>query len=108
MKKITILMLFLTTVWSHSQVKSYTFTKSTGTYIEINGGAVLGNQSSDAQLFVDPTAPVGSDSVLSGVGIPIGFNFIYNGYSYDRFGVAADGWISLGSSTFGVSAINMT
>src|SRR5690348_13741571 len=98
MKKITILLLFLSTLWSYAQVKRYTFEKSTSMYNEIIGGTVLGNESSDAQRFVNPAAPLGSDSVLAGIGLPIGFNFTYNGYVYDRFAVAADGWISLGSS----------
>src|SRR5436190_43302 len=107
MKKITILMLFLSTIWGYAQVKRYTFAKSTGTYLEINGGTVLGNETSDSQSYVDPATPSGG-SVLAGVGLPIGFNFTFNGYVYDKFAVSTDGWISLGSSAFGTAAVNMT
>src|SRR6478609_833127 len=99
MKKITLLMLFLSTVCGYSQIKSYTFSQSNGTYTPIQGGTSLGDTSSDAQNFLDATNTSGT-TLTSGAGIPIGFNFIFNGQVYDRFGISNDGWIALGNSTF--------
>ena len=82
-----------------AQVSLYTFSGSSGTYNPISGGLLLGNSSTDDQRFVNPAAPLGSTSALTGVGIPIGFSFLYNGTSYDRIAVNANGWISFGASS---------
>jgi len=83
---------------SHGQnLSQYTFSQSNSTYTAITGGTMLGSTTSDDQRFLDPAVPVGAAN-FTGVGLPIGFNFTYNGYVYDRFGVNANGWISLGSS----------
>jgi len=78
-------------------LSQYTFSQSNSGFTAISGGTVLGSTTTDDQRFLDPAVPLG-DSSLTGVGLPIGFNFTYNGYVYDRFGVNANGWISLGSS----------
>ncbi len=97
MKKITLLILFLSTLWGYSQVRNYKFSQATGVYTEITGGTLLGNESSDAQYFVDAAVPLGG-LTRTGLGLPIGFNFTFNDYVYNRFAVSADGWISLGAS----------
>ena len=76
----------------------YVFAQSSGTYTEITGGTVLGSETSDDQYFVDPTVPLGG-SLRTGVGFDIGFNFDYNGYTFDKFGVNNNGWIGLGQSS---------
>src|SRR6478752_3823052 len=106
MKKIALLMLFLSTLWGYSQVKYYSFTKSTGAYEEFSDGTSLGNESSDFQRFVNPADPMGNSSASSGPGFDIGFNFTFNGVVYDKFAVATDGWISLGTSSLGAIAVN--
>lgn len=79
-------------------MSQYTFSQSNSTYTAISGGTVLGTSTTtDDQRFLDPSVPLGGAS-FTGVGLPIGFNFNYNGYVYNRFGVNANGWISLGSS----------
>ena len=78
-------------------LSQYTFSQSNSGFTAISGGTVLGSTTTDDQRFLDLAVPLGS-SALTGVGLPIGFNFTYNGYVYDRFGVNANGWISLGSS----------
>lgn len=83
---------------SYGQVNAYAFSQSNGTYTSITGGTILGNTAVDDQLFVDPAVPLGGVT-FTGVGFPIGFNFTYNGFIYDRFAVNANGWISFGSST---------
>src|SRR5688572_13516206 len=107
MKKITLIMLFLSTLWGYAQVKRYSFTKSTEPYIEITDGIVLGGTSNTNERFVDPGNPAGTTS-YTGVGLPIGFPFTFNGFVYDKFAVATDGWISLGSSAFGTAGVNTT
>ena len=107
MKKITLLiMLFVISFSASSQVVSYSFLQSSGTYTEITGGTVLGAEASDDQRFVDPATPLGG-TVATGVGFPIGFNFVFNGEVYDRFAVNNNGWISLGKSSLGANAVNM-
>jgi hypothetical protein len=101
MKKITMtlaLLLFLQLGFSQT-LSQYTFSQSNGTYTAISGGTVLGNTASDDERFLDPAVPLGGNA-FTGVGLPIGFNFVFNGTTYDRFAVNTNGWISLGSSTF--------
>ncbi len=83
---------------TQAQVSSYLFNESAGTYTPITGGVVYGTITTDEQRFVDPATPAGG-TVLTGVGIPIGFNFTYNGIVFDRFAINANGWISLGQSS---------
>lgn len=99
MKKLLIFLgLILFFLPSFGQVSSYSFTQSTSTYTEIAGGTQLGNESTNDQRFVDPAALVGG-TILTGTGFPIGFDFVFNGNTYDRFGVNPNGWIALGKST---------
>jgi hypothetical protein len=82
-----------------SQVATtYTFTQLNVTYTEITGGTVLGDAATDEQYFVDPAVPLGGVTT-TGVGLPIGFNFIYNGSVFDVFAVQANGWISFGQTS---------
>lgn len=79
-------------------ISDYIFTSTSGVYTEISGGTLLGSETTDDQRFVDPSVPLGASSPLTGVGLPIGFNFNFNGQTFDRFAINANGWISLGSS----------
>ena len=88
-------------------VSSYTFSQTTSTYSEITGGTLFGSSSSDDERFVDPASPLGSTTTLSGVGVPIGFTFRYNGQNFDKLAINNNGWISLGSSTLGSTAVNI-
>ncbi|MFN4298182.1 MAG: fibronectin type III domain-containing protein [Thermaurantimonas sp.] len=110
MKRITFLLgcIGLLLFTAKGQINSYIFTiDSLGTYIPITGGVVLGNASTDDQRFVDPAQPLGG-TTETGPGFPIGFNFVYNGVTYDRLGIRADGLIRLGISADGNQAVNMT
>lgn len=91
---------------SYGQVAAYTFGSTTDTYTPITtGGILLGDTASDDQTYTDPAQP--TVSATTGPGIPIGFNFNFGGYSFDRIAVNANGWISLGNSTLN-PAVNMS
>ena len=97
----------LTTTFSlKAQVSLYSFSSSSGTYTPITGGLLLGDGLSDDQRFVDPSIPLGGFAT-TGPGIPIGFNFFYNGQSFDRIAIQNNGWISFGNSSL-TPAVNMT
>ncbi len=81
-----------------AQVADLIFSLDNTTYTEITGGTALGNETTDDQKFVDPSVPLGG-TAFTGVGLPIGFNFVMNGQTFDRFAVNANGWISLGKSS---------
>jgi hypothetical protein len=87
-----------------AQVADYTFEQLVTTYTPITGGTVYGTPTADDQRYVDPATPAGG-TINTGVGIPIGFNFTYNGVVYDRIGINNNGWISFGTTAEGV---NMT
>lgn len=101
----SLLMLALTLLWQTSAFAQaallplYQNGLVAGTYSEISGGVLFGTTTSDDEVFVDPTVPAGAFSGATGVGIPIGFDFTFNGVVYDRLAVNANGWICLGSST---------
>jgi hypothetical protein len=67
---------------ANAQVANYVFSQSTGTYVPITGGTVLGVPNNDDSNFGT---------------FPIGFNFTYNGVAYTQFGVNANGFITLGT-----------
>ena len=77
----------------------YQYNRSTTPYTEITGGVVLGTTASDDQVYIDPAAPLGGFSGATGVGFPMGFDFVLNGVTYDRIAINNNGWIALGSST---------
>jgi hypothetical protein len=89
-------------VFAQVPVSGYTWTYSAGTYTEITGGMELGNSSTNFQRFVNPAVPQG-DYSNTGPGFPIGFDFLYAQMIYDRVGIHADGWISLGQSALNPS-----
>ncbi len=85
---------------------SYNFSQTVGTYSEITGGTVLGNTSSDNQVFIAPSNLLGVGTDLTpGLGFPIGFNFDFNSNTFDRVAVNANGWISFGKSSLGSGAV---
>lgn len=91
------LLVALLALWAipgFTQTLEYGFTATQGTYTPITGGLSLGTISSDDQRFLDPNDLVGS-TVLVGPGLPIGFNFMFNGLTFDRLAINTNGWISL-------------
>ena len=57
----------------------------------------MGTTSSDDQKFIDPAVLAGGTG-NTGVGLPIGFDFTFNGLVFDRVAVNNNGWISFGQS----------
>lgn len=108
MNKITFsAVLFLFMQYSSGQsLSQYAFSQNSGVYTPIVGGTVVGNTITDDERFVDPAVPLGG-AANAGVGLSIGFNFVFNGFTYDRFAINANGWISLGSSSL-TPAVDMT
>jgi hypothetical protein len=96
------LFLLLFNSWNgSSQVNSYGFTATSGTYTAITDGTVLGTASNDEQVFNNNTS--GGTAPVSNTGFPIGFNFTYNGSVFDKFAVASNGYIVLGTGTFSIA-----
>ncbi|MBK9980822.1 MAG: hypothetical protein IPP15_00100 [Saprospiraceae bacterium] len=91
-----------------AQVSTYGFTQSIEGFAQTTQGTKLGNASNAGhRSFLDPVDLTGSTTSTFGAGIPIGFNFIYQGISYDRFGVLNNGWICLGRSQYGTHAVDI-
>jgi hypothetical protein len=95
----------VTTAPAPPMFNAYGFIQETNSYSEITGGTSLGTETSDSQYFIDPATPAGG-TISSGVGFPIGFDFLFNGTYFDRLGVNTNGWLSLGQSTL-TPSVNM-
>ena len=110
MKKIiTILLLSgLFSISSFAQVANYVFSQATSTFDTLAGGKIIGSATTAAgTYFTDSTVTAGSTTVTTGIGLPIGFSFKYNGSFFDVFGVNANGWISFGQSALSPSSVDM-
>jgi len=99
-------LLMITGLTAQAQLPSYSFSSTVDTYTPITGGTVLGTTTTDDQSFVDATVTAGATGTVSGVGLPIGFNFTFNGIVFDRFGINANGWIFLGQSALTPAVTN--
>ncbi|MDD3563973.1 MAG: hypothetical protein PHR32_09920, partial [Candidatus Cloacimonetes bacterium] len=114
MKKLVFLILLICT-WGlvfgqtdlvDHQLVDYHFEYSLGTYQELTDGIILGSETSDEQMFLNPAAPLGS-STKYGTGFPIGFEFYFGGYVFDVVGIHANGWLSLGQTSASPQAVAM-
>ncbi len=91
-----------------AQISNYVFSQSIGIYQPISGGISLGNSTTtNDEYFVDVANPLGGTTVL-GNGLPIGFNFNFNGATYDKFGINTNGWIVLGNGFVNFTGANLT
>lgn len=97
-----LLFLFLSNSLS-GQVANYTFSQSNRTYNVITEGTVLGSNLSDELVFNNNVD--GATGSVTDIGFPIGFNFTYNGNVYDRFAVATNGYIVLGTGRFTIANV---
>ncbi|MBW6513272.1 MAG: Omp28-related outer membrane protein [Candidatus Syntrophosphaera sp.] len=83
----------------YALLAEYGFAPSLGTYVPVTEGIVLGNESTRNAAIVDPDFPLGSSSIFTGPGFPIGFDFNFLGMAFDRLAIHSNGWISLGQSS---------
>jgi len=95
-KSLFILFIILKSFFVKSQVSSYTFGTSTGTYTPIVGGLNYDNFTSWSNNNFNGTTGY-FDDVSSSTLESIGFNFVYNGTTYTQFGVNTNGFITLGA-----------
>ena len=90
MRYLISLLFLINTLFSFSQVNSYTFGSSSGTYTPITGGLNYDNFTSWSNTnFLDDNNSTALES--------IGFNFVYNGTTYTQFAVNTNGFITLGA-----------
>ena len=113
MKKVLLLLFAcgLMGMSSYAQVASYSFSQANGTFDTLVTGNVLGNTGTAAGTYfvVDTVAdPAGSISVYRGMGIPIGFNFTYNGSIFNVFGVNSNGWIAFGQDSVNLNTSSVS
>jgi len=101
-----LLSLLVSSIYATGALSGYVFRSEIGVYQEITDGLVFGDSSTDNQRFVSANSPSGGTSP-TGQGIPIGFDFVFSGVTYDRLAINANGWISLGRSDLN-PAVNMT
>ncbi len=93
---------------ANAQVNTYSFSQSLQPFAQVSHGIELGNSANAGlRTFLDSTNLAGSTTATTGYGFPIGFNFIYRGVSYDRFGIINSGWICLGRSVYGAQAVDI-
>lgn len=104
--------LTLSSFYLNAQVATlYSFSQFQGTYTPITtGGTVFNTSGFDDQDIVDAsgTGIIPDNFVppaVSGPGVPIGFNFGYNGYVFDRIAISNNGYIVFGNSADGAIAI---
>jgi len=84
MKKILLfLVALLVTSSVIGQVSAYTFSQSSGSFIPIAGGTVLGTGTIDDNVYNANN---------------IGFSFYFNGTYYTQFSVNVNGWICMGAT----------
>jgi len=95
---------------SQALIQFYTQNTSTTTFTPITGGTAVSNgPTADDERYVSPTQLGGTTTTAQFIntGLPIGFTFNFNNYEFDRFAINANGWISLGQSALGASAVNI-
>ena len=80
--------LFLISPTSYAQVSSYAFTESSSVYVAESVGGLVENSGKGGN-FIDDNAYLNQ---------PIGFNFEYDGVSYNTFSISSNGFISIGST----------
>lgn len=91
MKKILLIwsLLLLQVAGAYSQLSTYTFTQTAGTYIAVAGGTTL----------VNGTVDTGVSPVTS-----IGFTFNLDGTNYTQFSATSNGWVRLGATAGSTSS----
>lgn len=102
---LSVLAIVLASLTTKAQVSSYLYSQTSTTYTAITSSDSLGTATSDDQRYVDPAVPAGG-TATTGVGFPIGFNFVFNSDTFDRIAINNNGWISFGKSSLTPSVNN--
>lgn len=89
-----------------AQLNTYTFLQDTIEYPYQSLENVLGNKENSGLISFLNEDGIGGNQT-TGLGIPIGFTFKFNGEDYDRFGVVNTGWVALGKSQLGNQAVDL-
>lgn len=94
MRYLISLLFLITTLFSFSQVSSYTFSETTGTYTAITGGT---------QLVTTTGGVTSYDTDGSYFTLPVGSQFTFNGVTITSINMTADGaiWLNPGTTTTG-------
>lgn len=89
MKKITFLLSLLFCAVGHAQVSGYILSQTADTYVSLAENVSTANGDDGSQN-----------------NLPIGFDFVLGGASYNTFSINTNGWIRLGSTIAGQSWVN--
>ena len=81
--------------------QDYLFSITTESYIPLEDDTTLGSGFQDDVLYMGRDLSIdGNTSSLTGPGLPIGFNFLFDGQIFTRWGFSSNGYIKLGNGTF--------
>ncbi len=95
--------LFLISSGSMAQnlAQDYLYNYTSELYVPLQNDTTLGTGFQDDVIYMSQTSSaVGNTSSLSGPGLPIGFNFLFDGQIFTRWGFSSNGYIKLGNGTF--------
>ncbi len=86
---------FLGVVYADDPITNYDFVATSGTFTPLSGGT-----------------PITLDSGNMDDGwtndLPIGFDFVYEGNTYNNFGVSTNGWITISNGGTGITSSNLS
>jgi hypothetical protein len=85
---------------AQAPIDQYLFESSVVEYQPVTGGFLLGNTSTDDQVFIDSNNTAGAFSPQTGAGFYIGFPFTFGTRVFTHIGVSADGTVKLGTGNF--------
>ncbi|MES2776709.1 MAG: BNR-repeat neuraminidase N-terminal domain-containing protein [Bacteroidota bacterium] len=89
---------------SGAQVNLYSFSQYPGTYVPITGGTVIAQATDPNPAGTPESGPMDNETYT---GLPLPFNFTFNGIAYSSINICTNGWVSFTSTgivTKGVSA----
>ena len=92
--------LFISTVPSNAQVSQYIFSQSNTAYVPVTGGTIIGAATAPLASASPESAPMDDYTYI---GVPLPFDFTFNGVVYDSVNINTNGWISFGNSTTSTS-----
>jgi hypothetical protein len=107
MQRIYVLLIFLLlslSLKAQNLAVDYLFNRTSQPYIPLTDDTLLGSGFQDDVLWMGTnlsSGPVNCTSCsLTGPGFPIGFNFLFDGNNFSRWGFSSNGYIKLGNGEF--------